>query len=419
MKIAIVGGGITGVTAALLLSHFAKVVVYEKEAEIGGNYGGLEIHQGEDKQLISLEKGNQMFFPYYHKRTAALFEYLGIYTEPCARSYTSVGSMPFDLTGLPCHGISLGRMFGNGKVKKGIKEFYESWENNYRNRNIPINLSLRQYISGLNIDSRVVADAIYPMVALLWNYPIQDIAELSANKFMHFINESKLLDARVKDSIRYIPEGVDRYIRKAIFNGKFECLLGKKVESIKINESGVNIFDEQRGRRSFDIAIITCGKDQALNILDPAINNWRTLISKLEDVEMPLFIHQDESILSSVSPSSYISAATTYTPNAQQTSYHYDLSGLFKLPTQLRTIMSINCEEAPKNIIYQGKISRPDLGTVTQRYYRDIDVLQGKAGIYYFNHKLDYDTSPMTEGINIAVKLAELLGAEIPFSYKG
>lgn len=427
MKIAIVGGGINGTTLAWLLSDLADVTLYEKKDKLGGSFGGLEIIN--EGGRLSLERGHQLFYPYYQKRIAALFEYLGIYTEPHSYSYHSAGAVAFSLKSLPVAGLSFDSWspLANKRIKNDLREFYKSWQTNYKQGNIPINLSLRQYTSGLYIRASSGKDAIYPMVAALWNYPIQDVIYLSANKFIKFINESKLLEPEVRDAVRYIPEGTDKYLSKLLFKGSFTYHLNKPVCKIKVSDSMVHITDEQRGRRSYDKVIVACGKENALDILDTSINSWRSLLDKLQQVKMPVSIHRDRSLLKNHPKlaKTTMTTAIHYTNTTQDTAYHYDLSHIYKLSaaksvtssqqTYIPYIMSINHKEKLKNVIYQGEIRRPDLGSITQRSYKEGSKLQGTAGIYYCNDGFNYNTSPFMGKINAALDIAEQLGVELPF----
>ncbi|MBE8182886.1 MAG: FAD-dependent oxidoreductase, partial [Candidatus Portiera sp.] len=193
MKIAIVGGGITGITLAWLLSDLGKVVVYEKTSRLAMKHGSLaegvtmaptnespELSEADainsetapdqitqdSENLADLDKGVPIFFPYYQADIARAFEYLGVYTEPCFPSYLSKGKFPFAMDLLPMQGFVFKRMapFTNRRIEKDVLTVYKSLTKDYRQGNIPTNLSLRQYIRGLKLNDNSINEVIYPTI---------------------------------------------------------------------------------------------------------------------------------------------------------------------------------------------------------------------------------------------------------------
>lgn len=468
MKIAIVGGGITGVTLAWLLSGLGKVVVYEKTPRLTMKHGSIQggvsmsssINNPQSSKVDAkapdpiteadgevtpqtsssdpindsgiaknpdlnidpdigrnigndIEKGVPLFFPYYQSDLAALFEYLDIYTEPCNLSYSSTGRFPFKMNLMPLHGLAFNNLspLTNRRIGKDLLTLHKSLMQDYRQDNIPINLSLRQYIRGLKLHDNSISEVIYPTIAALWNYSAAAIQDLAASKYMEFVNKSKLLDTSVEDQVRYIPSGMDKYLRKILFKGGFEYYLNSPITKIKYANSTLNLTDANKSRKSFDRVIITTSPHEAKKIIDPELADWSEALSKLTSHSFPLYVHRDPKVLKDYPTT--MGSSITYDLNIQNVGYHYNLGIINKLDTP--AMLSINSPTKPNNIIYQASMNRPALDVVNTRYQREIKDVQGTAGVYYCTDGIDHGTSPMTGGIKSALMFAKVLGVDLPF----
>lgn len=445
MKIAIIGGGITGITLAWLLSGLGKIVVYEKNSRLATGHSSLEhsldnstgglstastastASKAAANQTASpantidkIDRGIPLFFPYYQTELASLFEYLDIYTEPRPLSYRSYGKFPFKMAAMPAAGLSFKKLapITNNRISNDVQLIYRSLVQDYKQKNVPTNLTLRQYIRGLKVNDNSIHEAIYPVISALWNYSPDAMKDFSASKYMKFINRSKLLDPKVSDQVRYLPESMDKYLSKLLFKGSFEYLLNTPVAKVKYSNSMVNITDANKARKSFDRVIITCSPKDAREIIDPEIATWQDTLSKLEGHDFPVFIHRDAALLKEFGDS-VMGSSITYALNTRNTAYHYNLGIINKLPKDspyYPLMMSINLPNKPSNIIHESRNYRPGLDVVTTRYYREISAAQGNAGVYYCTDGLNPGTSPMTGGINAAIRFAKELGVELPFS---
>lgn len=432
MKIAIIGGGITGITLAWLLSGLGKVVVYERGSRLAVKHGSIaeSVVMSSDPEATpqpnppseipsitsNLDKSPPLFFPYYQTEIAALFEYLGIYTEPCALSYRSSGKFPLRINNLPANELSFKNIapLVNMRIEKDIRLLYRSLERDYRQDNIPISLSLRQYMRGIKLHANSISEAIYPVIGALWSYPPDVIQDLAASKHVRFVNEGKLLDRKVNDQVRYIPGGLDKYLRKLLFKGSFEYQLNNPVTKIKYSNSTINLTDSHKSRKPFDKVIITSSPQDAKKIIDPEISAWSEALSKVVGNQYPIHVHQDNAIIEATGDNS-MSSNIGYELNLQKVSYNYNLGKINQLPDNTPAAMSINLDNEPQNIIYKGVMNRPALDVVNTRYYKELQDVQGTADIFYCTDGIDHGTSPMTGGINSALIFAKELGVKLPF----
>ena len=423
MKIAIVGGGTTGITLAWLLSSIGEVEVYEKNNWLGGSSGSIN-YAGDTKlaeqtnKQITIERSHNCFFPTYHRNLASIFEYLDIYTEPRPTSCYCGGENPFNVRSLPNHKINFKRysFWSNRDIKSNLDKLCNFMAAHYQAGNHPINLALQQYINSLHLTNSAIEQAISPLIGITWNYPAEEALNLAADKFMNFLNESELLTSSRNNQMHCIPGGFNNYVNKVLFKGDVKYQLNNPVMKIKHNETLVVLTDSNKKRKSYDRVIFTCGRDEMLDILDISFEGWRRAIEKLDYYTMPVFVHQDSSLLSGLR-NNIMGYQIHSNRNKHSCSYHYNMSMLSDVPDNFPLFLSINPPHKPheSKVLYQTTWQRMNLGTVSQQAIKHINELQGSAGISYCSDYLNYDTSPMTGGINAAVAFAKKLGIPLPF----
>ena len=86
LKIAIVGSGIAGMSAAWLLSKVHHVTVYEKEDRLGGHSNTVKIKM--NKQTISVDAGFIVYNDVNYPNLTKLFEHLNVSTQKSDMSFS-------------------------------------------------------------------------------------------------------------------------------------------------------------------------------------------------------------------------------------------------------------------------------------------------------------------------------------------
>ncbi|MEQ1719343.1 MAG: FAD-dependent oxidoreductase, partial [Hyphomicrobium sp.] len=86
MKIAVVGSGISGLSAAWLLSKRHEVTLYEKDARLGGHSNTVDVPamggSSASTGMTAVDTGFIVFNPKNYPNLIALFDHLGVETAP-------------------------------------------------------------------------------------------------------------------------------------------------------------------------------------------------------------------------------------------------------------------------------------------------------------------------------------------------
>ena len=430
MKIAIIGGGVIGVTLAWLLADSHEVVLYEESPELGGSHRTLDIETSTlqpqqqkrrqsqpDVQQIQLETSNALFFPHYHKNFAALLEYLDIYSEPCPASYYNRFGNNFKLRSILNRAASFHEpmaIMKNNVIRKELNILAKDLKRHYHESNIPVNLSLRQYIHALPGHNRGTNDVLFNLFGVLWNYPPDQAAHILANKAMLLMNEGKVLESRASNFMRYVPSFSAKYIQKLLFKGNFVTETNSKITEVKLRDGKVDLAANKRKKVTCDKLIFACSSDSAAQMIDPILSNWHKLLENIKYVTIPMHIHQDPALCKDF-------AATTMGALGEKAiednfySHHFNLGKINKIPVDM--LMSYSLRSPPQHIVYEGKFKRPYLGVSTRLTFTELQEMQGKSGMYFCADGADHSTSPLIGKIKAACDLAMMLGTKPPFPY--
>ena len=109
MKIAIVGGGISGLTAAYLLSREHEITLYESNDYIGGHTNTVSIEIGDSR--VAVDTGFIVYNQQNYPNFSHILSDLNVSTQPTSMSF-SVKLIEPDLE---YNGSSLKQLFGQKK----------------------------------------------------------------------------------------------------------------------------------------------------------------------------------------------------------------------------------------------------------------------------------------------------------------
>lgn len=415
MKAAVIGGGAAGLTLAWLLSREMEVDLYERKDRLGDSLGSYVFsYQGKATQI---ERNTTYYFPSYHHKIDALFRYLNLYTEPLAASYLYLGQNPFAAKSLlfnrpRFHGFA---PFGNQQIQHTIKQFIRKTVHNCKQNIYPINLMLKQYMSGINLKGQTTSTILPSLIGLLWQYSQAEVLGMAAENITRFLYTSGLLNAKLPTPMRFIPAGFESYINRVVFKGKFTCHVNRPIKKIKRQEHSVLIKDEKGKSLSYDQVFLACRADKILSLLDSPSNEEHNALTAIQYAAVSYYLHQDETIIPHLSGQS--PPLFTLEPydikHGSDCAYHINL-GLMQ-DANIPLYISAQCNRPPaeeKTLLHHQWHKPQNTRTVLQAM-QQLNKLQGLGGVWHCSN--DNDTSDMTTGISAALSLVEKMELKLPF----
>ena len=180
-QVAVIGTGISGLSAAWLLQDWADVTVFEQDHRVGGHSYTVDIASGASSTPVD------MGFIVYNQQTypnlTALFAHLGVATQTTDMSL----AVSLDNGRLEYAGGYLSQLFAQKRnlarprfwsMLRDLVRFYRNAPNDL-DRLAQDSMTLGAYLEVNQYGSAFRDDHLLPMAAAIWSMPTANVARLS------------------------------------------------------------------------------------------------------------------------------------------------------------------------------------------------------------------------------------------------
>ena len=300
MKVAIIGSGISGLTAAYLLNKQHDITLFEKEARLGGHTATIDFSL--DGKGYAIDTGFIVFNDNTYPNFIKLLGQLGVSYSP-----TSMGfSVSCPKTGLEYAGNNLNTLFAQRRrlfdlsfwcMLKDIIRFNKQAQYDYANDNIPADLTLGEYLAINKYSDKFAHYYLVPMGAAIWSASFAAMKQFPVVFFVKFFFNHGLLDITNRPQWRVITGGSKSYIAPLTKSFEDKIVTRAHITQVKRLTNGVNIqFDDGRVEH-FDQVVFATHSDQALALLADASDKEQEILGDIPYQTNSVVLHFDESML--------------------------------------------------------------------------------------------------------------------------
>ena len=289
-RVAVIGAGISGLSAAWLLSRTCDVAVYEEADRLGGHSDTVDW----DGQTV--DNG----FIVYNERTypnlTALFAHLDVATQASDMSFSvSIDGGAFEYSG----GNLLGLVAQSSNVLrprywsmlKDIVTFFSRARHDVGREDLG---TLAQYLDARGYGEAFRQNYLYPMAAAIWSTPAMDVGAQPAEAFIRFNRNHGLLDLVNRPQWRTVVGGSRAYVRKISGEIAGEVFVGRGARSIARADKTVVVIDRTGEARVFDHVVIATHADQALALIETPTDDERRLLGAFRYARNEAVMHTDK-----------------------------------------------------------------------------------------------------------------------------
>ncbi len=383
MKIAVVGAGISGLSAAYYLSKKHKVDLFEKEDQFGGHANTIKVAYDHNKE-IAIDIGFMVFNKNTYPNLINFFSENKIEIEKSDMSF-SVSVIGSDLE--YC-GKGLGGIFSNKKNLlnlKFIKMFFEiiSFYKNCEKIEIKKNKSttLGEYLKEIKISDYFINYHIIPMVSAIWSMPPYEATQMPLSFFLNFFKNHGLFKIKDRPQWFTVANRSKTYVDKIISQINGEHFKNYNINKIVRHNFGAKIFyGEENEFFDYDKVVIATHADEALKIIDNPTIDEELILKNFKYRENSAVIHFDESIMPKNKKAWCSWNSSMSVDNIEKTSVTYWLNQLQNLKIDRNIFLTINpFREIPADKIFK-KV------TFTHPYY-DTEALSNQSSLYRIQNK--------------------------------
>ena len=293
MKIAIVGGGISGLTTAYLLSREHEVILYESNDYIGGHTNTVTIEM--NGSPVAVDTGFIVYNEQNYPNFSHILSDLNVSTQPTSMSF-SVKLIEPDLE---YNGSSFKQLFGQKKNLLRPRFYQMLWDILRFNRQTPgllesnsYDITLGEHAIECGFSQDFIHHYLVPMGAAIWSSSPSAILEMPAYFFIRFFKNHGMLNLNDRPQWRTITGGSCQYVNKMIASFAKNIRLGHKVSSVERLNDRVTVDGD-----SYDHVVFACHSDQAIEALsDPSVYE-KDILSKISYQKNEIIMHTDTSIM--------------------------------------------------------------------------------------------------------------------------
>jgi|TARA_B100001750_G_scaffold183957_1_gene152782 predicted NAD/FAD-binding protein len=298
MRIAIIGSGISGLTAAYLLNHDHEITLYEANDHIGGHTHTHDIEI--EGKIWAVDSG----FIVYNERTYPNFirilDELGVERKPTRMGF-SVKSVSNDLE---YAGHSLDGLFSQRRnlirpsfwrMIKSILRFKKESEEQLNE--LPLDMTIGSFLEKNHYPSEFIEHFIIPMGAAIWSTMPNMMTEIPAVFFIRFFQNHGILAIKDKPTWWVINGGSKNYVKKMTAGFTDRIMVSTPVKRVKRNDSIEIIAGSPQHMTRFDAVVFACHSDQALALLADPSYAENEILRAITYQRNDVLLHTDHSVL--------------------------------------------------------------------------------------------------------------------------
>ncbi len=414
MDIAIVGGGISGLGAARLLSRAHRVDLFEAEPRAGGHAHTQSVSL--DGRELPVDTGFLVYNPVTYPSFCRLLEELGVAGQKsdmsfgvscsrCGLEYSTRGAR-----GIFAHPAQLLRL-GHWRLVIDIVRFGRH-ARAFLSGEVDRSVILGEFLRRGGYGRDFVRHFILPMGGAIWSAPSREIRTFPAHSFLRFFANHGLLTLTGAPQWWTIRGGSRQYVEAIVRPLADRIHLASPVKSVRRTPDGVLLqLHGDLSPRRFDALVLATHADQALRLLaDPSAEEQR-ILSRFRYSENRVVLHTDASVLPRARSAwaAWNSHLEDCTVESSPVSLTYDLNRLQSLDTTHQVCATLNPARPPAgphlaDVTYE----HPVLDAMAVDAQDDLARLSGERRTYYCGAHLRYGFHE--DGLVAAQAVAERLG---------
>ena len=301
MKIAVIGSGISGLSAAHFLSKKYKVDLFEKNDHFGGHSHTVEVSPNNSQEKISIDLGFIVFNKKNYPNLVKLFEKLKVSYEKSNMSFSvSVKNSNIEYSGSGISGLFANRynVFNLNFIKmiKEIFSFYKTADK-MRKENIK-NQTLGEFLKSKKMSSYFINFHIIPMVSAIWSMPTNLAYEMPMLSFINFFQNHGLFKIKNRPQWYTVSGRSKIYVKKILetINGKY--FKNYKISNVLRSKNGVRLYYGSANEFfEYDKVVFAVHANEVLKLINDPTENEKKILKNFQYKKNIAYLHNDHRLM--------------------------------------------------------------------------------------------------------------------------
>ncbi|MFD5930031.1 NAD(P)/FAD-dependent oxidoreductase [Streptomyces sp. NPDC060333] len=302
-RTAVVGGGVSGLTAAYVLARSHEVTLYEADDRLGGHAHTHEL-KGTDGELRSVDSGFIVHNDRTYPHLLRLFDELGVATRPttmslsvhcegCGLEYAGARG-PRGLFAQPRAAANLAYL----RMLAQVPAFHRQARRLLATPSAGPEITLARFLRQGRFGAYFTGHFAIPLVASVWSCPPDTALRYPARYLFRFLAHHGLLSVGGSPNWRTVEGGSARYVellRERLGTGAVR--VGTPVRAVERTAEGARITTADGTSTAYDSVVVAVHADQALRLLADPSDAEREALGAFGYSRNRTVLHTDASVL--------------------------------------------------------------------------------------------------------------------------
>ena len=298
MKIAVVGSGISGLSAAYYLSKKHQVDLFEKEDHFGGHSHTINLTFGIKK--VAVDIGFIVFNFKTYPNLIKFFNENKIEIEKSDMSFSvSVNNTSFEYCGKGFNGIFSNRSnllnFKFLRMFSDIIKFYKKCDHL---KDFNEEITLGDYLEKEKLSKEFINYHLIPMVSAIWSMPPYEANQMPLKFFLKFFQNHGLFKLKNRPQWFTVKDRSKTYVENILSKLSGEHFKNYPVRKIKSKNNGIDLYYGGDSEFfNYDKVVLATHADEALSLIENPSEDEKKILTNFSYKENIAYIHTDETIM--------------------------------------------------------------------------------------------------------------------------
>jgi predicted NAD/FAD-binding protein len=363
--VAVVGGGVSGLTAAYLLQRRHDVHLFESDDRLGGHAHTHDVVTP-DAGAVPIDSGFIVHNGRTYPHLLRLFDELGVATQPadmsmsvrcegCGLQYAGArGAAGLFAQRRSLHSPAFLRMLVEVKrFHRHARRVMDAGSDE---------LTLRDFLTVGGYSEYFVSHFMVPVVSAVWSAAPGVALRYPARYLFTFLANHGMLSVFGSPSWRTVVGGSRSYVERAV-KGLTAVHVGTPVRAITRTAASVLVRDDADELHSFERVVIATHADTALSLLTDPSEAERTALAAFRYSSNDTVLHTDPAMLPTASRAraswNYLLPACD--ADSDRVLVSYDMNRLQSLPTATTHVVTLNSSDRinPERVVARMRYEHP------------------------------------------------------------